>query len=79
MESDHGLEKILGVGLELEFKSMEPDWIWTPKKVTSLISGGVRSGHASHALHIEIEKVDLFFRDHCISRTKSALLRNNFK
>ena len=39
MESDHGLEKILGVGLELEFKSMEPDWIQTPKKVTPLISG----------------------------------------
>ena len=38
MESDHDLEKILGVGLELEFKSMEPDWIWTPKKVTLLIS-----------------------------------------
>ena len=38
MESDHGLEKILGVGLELEFKSIEPDWIRTPKKVTPLIS-----------------------------------------
>ena len=39
MESDHGLEKILGVGLELEFKSMESDWIRTPKEVTPLISG----------------------------------------
>ena len=39
MESDHGLEKILGVGSELEFKSMKPDWIRTPKKVTPLISG----------------------------------------
>ena len=39
LESDHGLEKIVGVGLELEFKSMEPDWIWTPKKVTPLVSG----------------------------------------
>ena len=39
MESDRGLEKIFGVGLELEFKSMEPDWIRTPKKVTLLISG----------------------------------------
>ena len=38
MESDHGLEKILGIRLELEFKSMEPDWIRTPKKVTPLIS-----------------------------------------
>ena len=38
MESDHGLEKILGVRLELEFKSIEPDWIRTPKKVTLLIS-----------------------------------------
>ena len=38
MESDHGLDKILGVGLELEFKSIEPDWIRTPKKVTPLIS-----------------------------------------
>ena len=38
MESDHGLEKILGVGLELEFKSMESDWIGTLKKVTPLIS-----------------------------------------
>ena len=38
MESDHGLEKILGVRLELEFKSMEPDKIWTPKKVALLIS-----------------------------------------
>ena len=25
--------------MELEFKSMEPDWIRTPKKVTPLISG----------------------------------------
>ena len=32
MESDHGLEKILGVRLELEFKSIKLDWIWTPKK-----------------------------------------------
>ena len=39
MESDHGLENILGVVLELDFKSMEPDWIRTPKKVTPLISG----------------------------------------
>ena len=39
LESDHDLEKILGVRLELEFKSMEPDWIRTPKKVTPLISG----------------------------------------
>ena len=38
MESDHGLEKNLGIRLELEFKSMEPDWIRTPKKVTPLIS-----------------------------------------
>ena len=36
MESDLGIEKIFGVGLE--FKSMKPDWIWTPKKVTLLIS-----------------------------------------
>ena len=33
MESDHGLEKILGVGLELEFKSMDPDS--NPKKSDS--------------------------------------------
>ena len=39
MESDHDLEKILGVGFELEFKSMEPDWIRTLKRVTPLISG----------------------------------------
>ena len=39
MESDHDFKKIFGVGLELEFKSMEPDWIRTPKKVSPLISG----------------------------------------
>ena len=39
LESDHSLEKILGVRLELEFKSMESDWTWTPKEVTPLISG----------------------------------------
>ena len=38
MELDHDLEKILGVKLELEFKSMELDWIRTPKKVILLIS-----------------------------------------
>ena len=50
MELDHGLEKILGVGLELEFKSMEPNWIRTPKKVTPLISDIKRVGLAEHVV-----------------------------
>ena len=57
MIKNHGLEKILGVGLELEFKSMEPDWIRTPEKVTPLISDVLRNSVTMPIVSLFVKRV----------------------
>ena len=62
MESDHDLEKILGVGLELDFKSLEPDWIQTPKKVTPLISNIYATVTKTNVAKVNLEKAQNLYK-----------------